>query len=814
MPDTRPGAGSRPPTVSSAATGRGGGGGQNPASSIVQLLADQQGEQMKKLMSAMQDMEKRNSEAIQAATQAGAGAATQVANQVAQGLERSNQQKTRDRERGEDKQFAEDMATMQQKFTQDAMKEAQQMGIALNGQKDAMLSFRQRWQEAKIGHRTGMAAFESRTLKMLKDGKFSSVKGREQLRMRRHHLEMMRDLGQDHFDDRHLEEAYRMHNDSLMAISRGEDGMDLRQLHIEPIDMPFVQLPGNPHNKGKRLVKPGEMSPQQKFNMKMGGGYPPKGVFFANDPDDKMPEGYEPKLMNANTMLKAYAHDDWMRQVEDVSLRDELNRKNKALLIKAHDAMQPNLKTYGILNETYSKRAGGAVERAYEDFLADPDNNKWNDSGRYMFMASMKHIAGGGKQGEEISILAMEIFDGKRELKSSEDFQMAMAMESMSYSIQDQMNSEFMALGEGGESAANQLYEDMKQSGMTEDEIASSLGVPADAVGLVSALAALEGRVAEWSAFAGGAYAGYRNNSILEQFTEKLGDVTREMDLYIAEDMIDGDQKDQRLRKLMGQGAASAATSKNVEGLSGDEVSGALGQFDEGAEDIVDSPFDELGVTIGHMGAMSILSQELGPNTQREMTSWITNQFDPMTTGNMEHYRRQAEVADQTDGFEAGMQQRETESWNRGKAAKKLAQSQAKVAGGSKDIAANFDAGGAAGVMSTLPAWISVGVSNLRGATANVASRTAAGMVQNVAGANAATAAARGSQALLSGTQPVMTPGEAQRVQQSGLSGQEARQVIGESNLGRGQGRDGIVGEDSVLDHLLNPSKFRRFLPE
>ena len=748
MPRARDTAG---PASSRIPSFRGGSGAQK-VGPVAALIAAQQKQQEAtgKLMETMQKMQEENQRQVAAAAQAGGGAATRVANQVAAGIERVAQEKTRGRERAEDKEFAESQLRLNVQLQKDAAKEAAAMGAAIQGQRQAMLNFRESFLAKKDSKLQAIEAYGSRTDEMLTAGWFSSPEGRKELVTRRHHVDMMKALHQDHYDDRHLAEAYRFHNKSIQAMIQGGDAMDLSQMRVDPLLMPMADPP---QRDGKQLVQPGEMDPDKVFELKMHQGYPRDGIVFNQEENFGMPEGYAPKLLNSDVVLDAMARDDYLRYATDQSLRQELDRKNAEIIVQSRDRLQPHLEMYENYNKMFNPMAGGAIERSLESFLADPNPHKFNDMGRQLTFGAVKEIFGGGRQGDEIAHVAAEIFDGKRELKSDKELMIAMALESALFNIKTHMQTEFMNADFEGSLAAT-LVKQMEEA-IGPEQTAAALGVPSDAIGFVKGSSVMQGRLSEAAAFANRAHMGFEKNSLIEQFQGELGRYARLADIYAMRMLDGGEQNEKRVQELMGQAEAA------VEALPPDAVPGELGRISS----------KDLQTTMTHMDAVIGLANSLGPDTLNEVSAFITGELEPMTSPNLSAYIDQTRVESERSGYAKNAA--DFAGFNHGRRSRARQKRQA------EGVAGSFEKGGVPGVLiEQTPALISLGI---QGGTAAVG-RTTAGLAQLVGGRGLATTAARGME-VLQGRQPLLSRGEARQIKEN-LTPAEAAQVVRESNQG------------------------------
>jgi hypothetical protein len=716
---------------------------------------------MTKLIQTMEQAQVENQRAVAEAAQAGGGAATQVANQVASGLDRVHQEKARSQERAEDRQFAEDQMRLNAQLQRDAAKESAAMGAAIQGQREAIMNFRDSWVAKRDQKRMAIEAYGARTDEMLAAGWFSNEKGRKELAERRHQVDMMKMMHADHYDDRHLAEAYKLHNQGVQALIEGDDAMDLSQLRVEPLMLPMAQVEGN----GRRIAQRGEIAPDFAYELKMHGGYPKNGIIFNDEENFGMPEGYSPKLLSADVVLDAMARDDYLRFATDQSIRQELNRKNAEIIVQSRDRLEPMYEMATNYNKMFNPMAGAAVQRSVENFLADPNPHKFNDPGRALTFGAVSEIFGGGRKGEEIAVIAAEIFDGKREPASDKELMISLALESALFNIKEHMNTEFMNADSEGSFAA-ELYKQMEDA-LGPEQAALAMGVPSDAVGFVGGVAAMQSRLAEASAFANRAHMGIEKLSIVEQFQDELGRYARLADIHTMRILDEGTQNERRVKELMGETEALEQGAEAVDALAPGEVAGELGKVNASS----------LQSTMTHMDAVIKLADELGPDTLNEVSAFITQELEPLTTNNLPAYLDQTRVENERSGYVKAATERSGFNLARNNRAKQ-AREQKNQRSGPPSVGESFEEGGSVGVLvEQIPALISTGHSSIRAA----ATTTATGGMQMIAGKGLATKTARGARAAFQGTQPVPFPGETSRIKKS-LTPAEIQQIINESN--------------------------------
>jgi len=672
----------------------------------------QQNTQFQKLLKTIEDLQAQNAQAVQQAGQAAAGAATEVANQVASGIDRMNQEKDRKQTRAEDRAYAEDMARLNASLQSDAAREAAAMGQAIQGQREAMMRFTDQFKSKKASIDEAISAYSARTDEMLAAGWFSSPEGRRELKKRKHLIDMMQAYSDDHFDDRHLEAAYELHNKNIQAIiDRDQNAMDLSRLQVDPLQLPMAQV----KKSGKKIAPEGSIDPEKMFEMKLYGGYPARGVVFNDEPNFGMPDGYSPKLADADTLLEVMGRDDYLRFASDKSIRQELQRQNQQIVVQALDRLQPLKEQYENFNKTFNSMAPNAVERALENFLAEDNPNKFNDMGRTLTALAIQEMFGGGSQGEKMAVKAMQLFDGKAEMTTPQDAFAAMALESAAFNIKEHMTTEFMNSGDEGGSLATQLVKQMVDE-LGEENTALALGVDPTAVGLVRAQDVMQGRLSEAISFADRMHQGLWQSSVLESFRKDLRKYTRLADLYSMQVLKEGENNQRRVMDLMSQDAALTKSSEDIATASPDEVA---------ARGMRDSSKVQADMLL--LDSMIQLGQELGPDTLSQVATFVTGGMEPADTPNLQSYLDQTLVEQERSGYARAASQRASFNQRRQERARAARDQQ----GPQNTVKQSFEQGGAVGVVrEQLPALVSLAG---KGVEAGIA-RTATGAVQAAAG--------------------------------------------------------------------------------
>jgi hypothetical protein len=441
---------------------------------------------------------------------------------------------------------------------------------------------------------------------------------------------------------------------------------------------------------------------------------------------------------------------------KDQSLRQELNRKNQEIVVEALDRLQPMKETYEGFNATFNPMAGAAVERAMEGFLADPNGNKFNDMGRELTGRAIAEIFGGGEKGSKMATIAMEMFDGKREMKTAEELFGAMALESAVFNIKTAMMSEFM----GKSDFAQKLVKEI-QDEMGEEQALLALGVPNDGIGLVNAQNVMQGRLTESFAFANRMHQGFFRGSALTQYRNDLRKYTRLADVYSFQSLREGEKKADKanhLLDLMTKEEAIQGAEEDVAALTPDEAAGQ-NRLDRAG----------LGASSTLLDSLIGMSHDIGPDAATEIASFVTGGLEAPETPNLQAYQAQRKVERERSGFSAAAQDVATYGYDRQQRAKAKRTEAAQVG-------ESFEKGGVAGVLrEQTPALLSVAHQGGR----SFIGRTAIGMVKNLSGTGAAEGVLQdfrtGEREIGGQLAKLITP-------PGNLTGQERSQLIRESN--------------------------------
>lgn len=724
-----------------------------PGSAVAALVGQQQESQlqMQKLLQTIQKLQEENALEVQRAAQAGGGAATQVANQVAQGLERVRSESKREQERAEDKDFAREQQELNAKLQKDAAREAAAMGAAIQASRERYVNSINTMKENQSNLDASRDAFSARIEEAARTGKFASPEGRKRLQKMFDLVKQSRVYGDNMFNDKHFRAAFREHNAQLEEMLKSDDPMSVLNMQTDPLNLPMPEMKG-PRDKISSLKA---LTPDQQFELELAGGYPPGGMMFSREENFGLPEGETPNVLHPATMIDLLVDADVERSIQDKSLLQEYRTGRMRQLIENNDRISKMKETHTSLNKTYNIKALQGTEAALEDFASDNDPAKFNDPGRYIMTRSLVHTFGGGSQGEEIAQIGLEFFDGKREPQSDEDFFVMAAMESASFNIRSHLTTAIMKAGEKGGTFATQLVKQLNDT-VGKDETLRRLGVDPGGAALVDAQAVMQDLVLESLGMAGRMNDGMKSFSLYKQFKDKYVSNLQQMDLHAFRITKEGKQRDARLGELM--------TDLNRSPEEGGPSLEQLQSTEAGARTFED--------TMTTIDAFLGLYGELGPDTHAQISGFIANHLDPVTSPDLKSYGDQMVVEQQRSGYAKAASEFSLFAHERAKRGKQKAQE-------GQTTGQAFKKGGVPQVVAEkLPALISMGNRALLRTTLG----TAHVVGQAIGGERITQPFEAGTEAAL-GRLPIPFPGETKRIKES-LTPAEIRQVIEESNRG------------------------------
>ncbi len=734
---------------------RGGGG------AVATLVAAQQDseQKMQKLIATIEKLQQENAQVVAQAGQAGGSAAQNVANQVARGFDKAATAQQRSSERAEDKAFSREQQQLNASLQKDAARAAAQMGAAINASRQKYMDSVHKIEADEAAFDEAITTYEARIEQASVRGVFANPEGRKKLAKMESTIRMARIHKDNMFDDRHIQKAYRLWNKEMKSItSNPDDPFAAMNAATDPINLPMIEM------QGENRDTPDTMGGEEKFWLELASGYPENGVMFDQPGNNfNLPEGVNPNIFNPRTMLDLMSDFEHERMITDKSLLQEYKIGAQRQMIENMDRINGMKETYKSINLVYGTKSAEAIEAAMEDFLQDQNPAKLNNSSRYLMTRSLVHVFGGGAKGEEMAILGMEFFDGKREARSEADFAMLMAMESASFQIQKRFATEVLnADGTTGASFASIILGDMEQK-LGKDQMLRQLGIdPSGGAAMVEALSTVQDLVLETRGMARRMNNGMKNSGLLKQFKGHYVSTLQRMDIQAYRMNKENEQVVNRLGVMVDQ-------------LNRTPEQGGAGLDDlQSAEEMRRGDFlGSITLVDGFIG----LYGDMSPDMHEQISSVLVNKLDPVTTANASGFAQQTKMGREADGYTNAAasnarnwhdetiknRQRATEA----EAAQTESPGEAFDRGGAGSAAASAVrnlvplVGMAAGRMGT------VGVNTLRGAG-------------KVFGGNPLKEKAELGAGILKGELPLMTPTERRQIQ-GNLTPSEISQVTFDS---------------------------------
>jgi hypothetical protein len=593
---------------------------------LIQAAAQQQQQGMQKLMKLTMDLQKANAEANEQARQSAGGAVAETLNAVTQGMERERQERQRVREKSEDKEFAVEMAEFQQTLAKDLQMEGQRVGNEMQASRDAALDFVQRYKAQKQETNQAITAGYAKLDALANGGYFDHLPdGVDRYAQMKGALDMAEARADDHFSDANLSRVYSMMDQAVRDIQAGQAPMDLRTLQVDPLLLPNpkpVEVRGNP---GRGLT------PDEIFRMKMTGGYPMGGTVFA----DRDPTEPDARVFDPKTFTEALFYDSTLTQLTDRGNRAKLKHKIAMRVAEANERLVPMMERYEDTNRIMNTMAPNAVARGIEEFAAQPGTGKFDNMPRNLFFLAMKNMY--PERGEELAAMALDVFDGKREFKTAEQYWVGMGLESAAFNVQqhlsDALQQPIQRPGEKGATTMALVLAQQIQDQVGPEGLGQFLGVegPVDAredgPGMITAQRMMTRRLIDTKSFAQRVHRGLWQESALEQFREQLASNLRMADV-VALNLAFGEQGDrekaaQKVQEVLGQVAAGAP--ERVAGMGPQAVQTSLAQGSEFDLNIMDS--------------MILLAAENGRDALTEMAVAVTGGAESIDSPNLEAYR-------------------------------------------------------------------------------------------------------------------------------------------------------------------------------
>lgn len=606
----------------------GGGGGGDAARPIIEMIVAEQQKSSQKLAQQLMKLQQANAQAQEQARQGVASGVTEAINTVVRGLEGRRQEREAREERAEERSFREDMARMQAGLQADIAKEATRVGETIRLQREAALRFMDRFEQDKEAMRTGMEAAHGRLNDLWQSGYFDQFSdGVQRYQRMKYQLNEAEARGENHYSDDNVSEVYRLLNRTVQDIAAGQDAMDLSMLRRDPLLLPF---PETAESGRPRLPT---MDPETQFERKMTNGYPSRGVLFGG-----ADEGEEPRLLDVDTFKEVLFYDSFLTQlVDDRSRRKMLDMLNRSV-VEANQRLTPMYEQYKSTNALMNSVAPRAVQRGLEQFVAMDDPSKFQDVPRTVFALSMANVF--PEKGPELAQLALDVFEGKKELNTAQQYWVAMGLESAAFNIQDYILGELqkpttVTDADGNVIArptlAGALVTQMAQT-IGNDRTAASLGLPRgtdvmSGEGLVMAQRAMTAQLTDVKTFAERVHRGLQKESTLQEFVKQFGKNVRLADVLATHRFLTEEDDRAQATEMMQQSLKGA-----VERLPMGAVEG---------QPIEQTP--EFRRTMNLMDAMILLAEESGPDTLREMAVAVSGGAEQLPAPNLAAYKQTAE---------------------------------------------------------------------------------------------------------------------------------------------------------------------------
>jgi hypothetical protein len=517
------------------------------------------------------------------------------------------------------------MAEFQQTLAKDLQMEGQRVGNEIQATRDAALDFVQRYKAQKQETNQAITAGFDKLDALASGGYFDHLPdGVERYAQMKDALDMAEARADDHFSDAHLSRVYSMMDQAVRDIQAGIAPMDLRSLQVDPLLLPNpkpVQVRGNP---GRGLT------PDEIFRMKMTGGYPMGGTVF----QDRDPTEPDARVFDPKTFTEALFYDSTLTQLTDRGNRAKLKHKIAMRVAEANERLVPMMERYEDTNRIMATMAPNAVARGLEEFAANPNPAKFDNMPRNLFALAMKNMY--PEKGEELSAMALDVFDGKREFKTAEQYWVGMGLESAAFNVQQHLSQALaqpiQQAGQEGATTLALVLAQQIQDRSSPEALGQFLGVDGpvdatDAKGMVVAQRMMTRRLVDTKAFAQRVHRGLWQESALEQFREQLASNLRMADV-VALNLAFGEEADRQMAAEKVQevlGSVAEGAPERVEGMAPGAVQKRLAQGSEFDLNIMDS--------------MILLAAESGPDALTEMAVAITGGAESIDSPNLEAYR-------------------------------------------------------------------------------------------------------------------------------------------------------------------------------
>lgn len=605
--------------------GPGGGGGGDASRPLIEAMVAEQQKSSQKLAQQLARLQQANMQAQQQAREGMASGVTEALNTVVRGVEGRRREREAKEERGEERAYREDMARLQARLQGDIAKEATRVGESIRLQRESALRFLDKFEADKETMQTGMEAAHGRLNELWQSGYFDQFPdGIGRYMGMKHQLNDAEARGDNHYSDDNVAAVYRKLNQTVQDITAGRDAMDLSALRQDPLLLPFPATA----RSSRPVMTP--MDPERQFDRKMTNGYPPEGIVFGG-----AEEGEQPKLLDPDTFREVLFYDSFLTQLtDDRSRRRMMNMLNRTVM-DANQRLTPMHERYKETNRLMGSVAPQAIQKGIEQFVAMPGGDKFNDVPRTLFALSMANVF--PEKGPELAQLALDVFDGKKELSTAQQYWVAMGLESAAFNIQNYVVGELQkpttVTDKHGNVVSRPTLSGALVSQMVQNvgqaQTAESLGLSPNVdllsgEGLVLAQRAMTAQLTDFKAFAERVHRGLQRESALEGFRKQFGKNVRMADILAQHRFLTEEDDRGKAAEMM-----QASIKGAVEGLP----MGATTQ-----QPIQQTP--EFKRSLGLMDAMILLADEAGPDTMREIAVAVSGGAENLPAPNLGAYQK------------------------------------------------------------------------------------------------------------------------------------------------------------------------------
>lgn len=615
--------------LSQVSLGPSGSAGARAPAEIIAAAAQQQQQNTAKLFQTIQQLQQANAQENERARQSVAGGVSEVLNSAVSGMEKARQERLRQEERVEDREFQVDFAEFQAKMAQELQQDAQRVGQEIQSQREAVIRFMDQFEEQRTQAGQGVAAMREQLNTLQANGHFDFLDdGIERYQAIDKAIDRAEARWEDHFHDNNLAEVPKMLNQVVRDIQAGRETMDLTGLQVDPF---LVEYPET-QSRGGDI----DLDPEDVFTLKNTKGYPEDGVLFTDQPEGAP----APRMLDPRTLKKVLFADSVMTQMTDQRNRSRFLDKIRKTTMETQARLGTMMERRRGINKIMVTRAPVAVDSAIQEFIDNPNPAKFDNFGKNLFFLSMKNMWPENTDGAKLAATALDVFEGKKELKSAPEFWVASGLESASFTIGKQLQDGFLSaqvqLPDGRNVTAMEAMLRQISDQRGPEALASFLGSPRpldldNGPQLAMALRMGTNRIADARSFATRVHQGLVQESALTEFVNEYGSTVRMADVLamhnIAQDAQNKAKLDNMLSGVM-KGAEEASQAGPVPPV----------QRTEGFEKML---------TLAD--AMAQVAQEAGGDVFTEMAVALSGGAEDITSPNFEAYKQIFEMQSERD---------------------------------------------------------------------------------------------------------------------------------------------------------------------